>query len=56
VPVTASFGVCGVDFGAQPATARAMIVAADQALYRAKHAGRNTVRTASVLEGAGAVA
>jgi diguanylate cyclase (GGDEF)-like protein/putative nucleotidyltransferase with HDIG domain len=40
--VTASFGVSGVELGA--ASFQAMLEQADQALYAAKHGGRNAVR------------
>ena len=48
--VTASLGVSGSEFGA--ASFQAIIEQADQALYAAKHAGRNAVRcwSASLVE------
>ncbi|MBC7700237.1 diguanylate cyclase [Aquabacterium sp.] len=47
-PVTVSIGVASVRPGAAAITPTRLMVAADQALYQAKGAGRNTVRAADV--------
>ena len=46
IPVTASFGVCAYPEAA--ATHEALLTEADRALYEAKHAGRNCVRSAPI--------
>ena len=47
IPVTASFGVCAYPEAA--ATHEALLTEADRALYEAKHAGRNCVRSAPLM-------
>jgi diguanylate cyclase (GGDEF)-like protein len=44
IRVTASFGVAAIDLNEQDRAVDAMLERADQALYQAKAAGRNTVR------------
>ena len=44
IRVTASFGVAAIDLSEQERAVDAMLERADQALYLAKAAGRNTVR------------
>lgn len=46
IPVTASFGVCAYPEAAS--AHEALITEADKALYEAKHAGRNCVRSAAI--------
>ena len=43
-PVTISFGVA-TTIASEQATPEALVAAADAALYEAKHAGRNAVRS-----------
>lgn len=43
IRVTASFGVCGINFAEENANERELISASDHYLYKAKNAGRNTV-------------
>ncbi len=49
LPVTISLGVPGIE-GGRTVEAGALIKAADMALYRAKHGGRNRVETAGAEE------
>ena len=51
--ITASLGVTTNELGKRPATANAMIEAADQNLYRAKESGRNRVETTHTAWGLG---
>ena len=46
IPVTASFGVCA--YPDASATHEALLTEADRALYEAKHAGRNCVKSAPI--------
>ncbi len=45
--LTASFGVCDVEQIEAPRTPQRLVDAADQAMYRAKHAGRNRTEVCS---------
>lgn len=54
--VTASFGVASTVPGAQHSEPEALLLAADQALYRAKESGRNRVVVAGETEASQAVA
>lgn len=45
IRITASFGVCAMDFDHGSATGQELICSADRFMYEAKHAGRNTVHS-----------